>query len=77
MTELSGVKTVTRVVLATHRGRQLVVTLYGTTMVIREKGRRKGYEVPYNSIFNLGALKQAEATRREKAEARKAKKRAK
>lgn len=77
MTTLTGDKSVTRAVLATHRGRQLVVTLYGHTLTIREKGRRKGYAVSYSSIFNLGALKQAEELRRAKAEVRKAKKRIK
>lgn len=77
MTELTGSKRVTRAVAATYRGKQLVVTLHAHTLTIREKGRRKGYEVPYHSVFTMGALKQAEAIRREKLEARKAKKRAK
>lgn len=75
MTQLTGEKRVIRETAAAFRGRNLVVTVLPHTLIIREKGRRKGYEVSYHSIFKLGAVKQAEAIRRERAEKKKASKR--
>lgn len=40
-------------------------------IVVREKGRRKGYSVPIEKIFQLGARLEAEANRKIAAQKRK------
>ncbi len=63
---------VRRETFTSNRGRPLVIELNQTFLVVREKGRRHGYTVSYSQVFNIGARNQAEATRKAKAEARKA-----
>lgn len=70
-------KRVRRETQATFRGTPLCVELGSHTIVIREKGRRRGYEVSIDSIFTLGAKKEADRIRAEKAEAKKNKKKGK
>ena len=51
---------------ARWRGRPLVIELGAHALTIREKGRRSGFEVDYESIFAVGAKKAAEAKRAER-----------
>jgi hypothetical protein len=62
--------------LARDRGKvlPLVVELNTTYLKIRFKGRRRAYTVTYDQVLNIGARNAAEAARRAKIEARKAKK---
>lgn len=71
MTELTPGKKTKRQALAVYRGRPLVIELDSHSLTIREKGKRKGYEVPYEAIYTLGAKKAAEQQRAEKKAARK------
>jgi hypothetical protein len=48
-----------------YRSRPLVVELTALSLRIRPKGARWGYEVDYESIFILGARKEAERSRAE------------
>lgn len=60
-----------------HAGRALVVTLMpgaSESIVIREHGRRKGYEIPLSKVFQLGARLEADAKRSERATKKKARK---
>jgi hypothetical protein len=50
---------------ALYRSRPLVVELMALSLRIRPKGARWGYEVDYQSIFVLGAKKEAERSRAE------------
>ena len=72
MTAIIKRKTILRAeTSASFRGRPLLIELRPYAVFIREKGRRKGFEVDWESIFSLGAKKAAEQSRQE----RKAKKR--
>lgn len=65
MTAIAKRKTIVRAETdASFRGRFLMVELRPFTVFIREKGRRKGYEVDWESIYGLGAKKAAEEARR-------------
>lgn len=64
-------KPVRRETLTAFRGKRLlIVELRGTYLVIREKGLRRGYTVPYLDIYTLGAQNAAQLARAERAEAR-------
>ena len=54
------------------RKRPLMVELRPYTVVIREKGRRAGYEVSWESVYLLGAAKAADARRADRLLRRKA-----
>lgn len=56
----------------TQRGQALIVTLTPEGILLREKRRRRGFLLPYGSAFQRAALLSAEADKRAKAEARKA-----
>jgi hypothetical protein len=51
---------------ATYRGRALMVSIEPHQLVIREKGKRSSYEVPWLVIFELGARLEAERGIRER-----------
>ena len=53
-----------------HR-RPVIVELHSLTLRIRLKGARWGYEVDYESIFQLGAKKRAEQERNVRGSGRK------
>jgi hypothetical protein len=55
---------------ARYRGKPLMVSVEPYELVIREKGRRQCYAVPYIAVFELGARLAAEERRREKREKR-------
>lgn len=57
--------------------RPLVIQIHATYVSIRGKGCRSAYVVTMDQIYNLGARNAAEAARREKMEAKRAKGRAK
>lgn len=61
----------------TARGDALVVTLAPEGMWIREKGRRTAYLMPYGVAYQRAAIMAADADRRAKAAARKARRAAK
>ena len=46
--------------------RSLIVEVRPYTVFVRQKGRRIGYEVSWESIFVLGAAKEAERVRAER-----------
>jgi hypothetical protein len=59
------------------RGRSLMIEIRPGSIdlvILREKGRRKGYAVPLEKIFQLGARLEADENRKIKALKRKAKK---
>lgn len=63
-----------------HQGRRLIIEVIpGATdlIIIREQGRRKGYAVPVQKIFQLGANIYAQAEIKARKDKRKAKKEAK
>ena len=51
--------------------RELIVEIRPCTVFIRQKGRRTGYEVSWESIYILGAAKEAERARAERKAKRK------
>ncbi len=53
--------------------RPLVITVASTYVSIRLKGQRKSFQVTMDQLYTLGARNAAEAKRRERAEAKKAK----
>lgn len=55
---------------ALYRGRPLVVVLQPHDILIREKGRRQAYAVPYLAIFETGMKLAAMESRKLKAERR-------
>lgn len=60
----------------THGGRLLVISMTpGATdlVTVREQGRRKGYSVPLEKIYQLGARIEAENAIKERKAKRKAK----
>lgn len=76
MTQLS--KPISRVSnTQSNHGRLLCIEIRPGSIdliVIREKGRRKGYSVPLEKVFQLGARLEADEQRRIKAAKRKEKK---
>lgn len=61
----------TRIRLVTDaeaRHRPLVVELHPSTVTVRELGRRRGYEIPWGSVYMLGAQQSAARARAEKAQ---------
>jgi hypothetical protein len=72
MTRLLHRKTKARyLVESVVRGRPLCVELAPYSVIVREKGRRRSYEISWDSIFWLGANISAEAARRARLAARK------
>lgn len=75
MTQLS--KPVSRVSnTQTNQGRYLCIEIRPGSVdliVIREKGRRTGYSIPLEKVFQLGARLEADEQRKIKAAKRKAK----
>jgi len=67
---LTKVKAETNAVV---RGRPLIVLLETHEIIIRQKGKRLAYAVPYLALWDLGAKLAAIEQRRLKAEKRKAK----
>lgn len=67
MTKLNTYRSVRRETAAELRGKALIVELRQYSLTIRAKGARHGYEVDYESIFSLGAKKEVERQRRERA----------
>jgi len=65
-----------RETLTAFQGRPLILELHPTWVTIRQKGRRYRYTVTYDQIWQIGARNAAEERRREKREAKLAKKRA-
>ena len=69
MTSLKRNTTLVRETDAVYRGKALVVELrlfFSSSMLLRPKGARYGYEVDYLAIFQLGARKEAERLRAER-----------
>ena len=67
MTAIAKRKTIIRAETSTTiQHRPLIVTLGPYSLTIREKGRRKGYAVDWESIFVLGATKEADRQRAER-----------
>ena len=62
---------VVREIPAPGRGRNLMVTLAPEGIILREKGTRTEYLLPYGVAFVRGAALKADADRRAKAAARK------
>lgn len=69
-------KPVRRETYSYNRSRPLIIELAATFLTVREKGRRHGYTVTYQQVFNIGARNAAEQVRQAKMEARKAKRNA-
>jgi hypothetical protein len=64
MTAIAKRKTICRAeTSALVRKRPLMIELRPHTVFIREKGRRAGYEVSWESVYLLGAAKAAEQRR--------------
>jgi len=53
------------------QGRPLCLFLGTVSLIVRQKGRRHGYEVPYEAIWSVGAKIQANEDRRAREEKRK------
>ncbi len=67
MTLISKRKTIIRAETScAFRGRPLIVTLGAYSFQIREKGRRKAFELSWDSAFTLAASKEAERLRAER-----------
>lgn len=73
MTRADDLKRLKRETAATYRWLPLIVEIGATTLRIRPKGKRLFYEVDFESIYSLGAKKEAERLRQEKKQKRKAK----
>lgn len=68
MTALAKRKTRTRFeTSASARGRLLIVEARPWTLLIRPKGKRINYEVPWDAIYSLGAKLAAKEASRDKA----------
>jgi hypothetical protein len=65
-------KSTVRREVRTARGQALIVTLAPEGMWVREKGRRTAFLMPYGVAYQRAAMMAADADRREKAAARKA-----
>ena len=46
---------VTRKTLTRYRGRQLVLTLHPTFLTVRELGKRSGYTLDYQAVYDCAA----------------------
>lgn len=68
-------KPIRRETYTSYRGRPLIIEIHSTFVVVRAKGRRKGYSVTLDQIWNIGARNAATADRLAKLEAKKARKR--
>lgn len=67
MTRLATRKTLLKFEVETViRGRTLIIIPKTHTLVIREKGKRKGFEVSYEGIYWLGAKVAADNARKER-----------
>lgn len=75
MTRLSLDQVLRRETSAVRQGRALVVELRTHTLTIRLKGKRRGYVVDFQSIFELGASKEAKRQMLERALKRRGKRR--
>lgn len=64
-------KPVTRATYSSYRGRPLVVTLHPTWLSIRQKGRRHGFVLDYQAVFDCAAKLAARAAMAEKKARRK------
>lgn len=53
--------------------RPLIVEAYAGYVVLRQKGRRKGYAVAWDAVFHLGAKQEARERAAEKKEKRRGK----
>lgn len=69
MTDIN--RPVTRRALSSYRGRQLVVTLHPTWLAIRQAGRRSGYVIDYQAVYECAAKLKAREDRAEKLKAKK------
>ncbi|HVN82285.1 MAG TPA: hypothetical protein VMW38_25090 [Terriglobia bacterium] len=49
-----------------YRGRHIVVDLQAFSLHVRLKGKRSGFEVPYDAVMDLGAKLADRARRAEK-----------
>ena len=64
MTDLN--KPVTRRSCSSYRGRKLVITLHPTWLSIRQAGRRVGYVIDYQVVYDCAAKLKAREDRAEK-----------
>jgi len=71
MTRLAERKTVSRAeTSAVYRGKPLIVTLEPYELLIRQKGRRTAFAVPYLAVIEAGMKLAALEARREKLNSR-------
>lgn len=71
MTRIAERKTTVRCETSAHyRGRPLMITLEPHQVVIREKGRRQSYAVPWAAVLEAGMKLEAIEARKQKAERR-------
>ena len=74
MTAIAKRKTICRTeTAASFQGRALVIELRPYTVLIRQKGLRRGFELDWESVFSL-AVKKAVAAEREQRKAKKGRK---
>ena len=67
MTCIAKRKTIVRAETgALYRGRPLMIELRPYSVYIREKGRRSGYEAPWEAIYEMAAKLRARQTAAEK-----------
>ena len=59
-------KPVTRATLSRYRGRDLVITLHPTYLAVRLKGKRSGFVLDYQAIYECAAKLAAREARAEK-----------
>jgi hypothetical protein len=71
MTLASDNKRLKRETAAQYRWRPIIVEIGAHTIRVRLKGKRMFYDVDIESIFSLGAKKEAERIRAEKKQKRK------
>lgn len=60
------VKPVVRETLSMFRGKPLVAELRQRSILLREKGKRTGYELTYDQIFTFAATRCADLARQER-----------
>ena len=66
MTQIKAQAPTRRETATCYRGRPLMVELRPGYLVIRQKGRRAGYEIDYRAIFEAAAKIRARQEREEK-----------
>lgn len=66
------IKTTKRETLSLFRNKAIILELHPTWLCVRQKGTRTRFTVTYDQVFTLGAKNAAEQVRRERAEAKKA-----